>query len=236
MKHILMTIAVGSLCAGASAQPTNLTSEDRSAIQQLVTDYARALGSCDAEGFADLFVPTTGYFASGFRGQIVGHDHLVALVRSERHCNQPAGSAPAPRPGGSSGPTAVVEADATGVHGVADLGAAGQYQDAYVKTPQGWRFASRDVLIPPEKAAGLGAADMLAIRRLSGPEVGDYYAADQNGAKVFRTAGVAINVKDGAVTGRGYLADGSYYDDVYEKTPAGKWQIKSRVHVPAAAH
>jgi hypothetical protein len=236
MKHTLIAIALGLLSAGVSAQPTTLTAEDRSAIQQLVTDYARALGSCDADGFADLFVPETGYFASGFRGQIVGHEHLVALVRSERQCNRPAGSAPAPRPGGSGGPTAVVEADATGVHGVADLGAAGQYQDTYVKTPKGWRFASRDVLIPPEKAAGLSAADMLAIRRLTGSEVGDYYAVDSSGAKVFRTAGVAINVKDGAITGRGYLADGSYYDDVYEKTPAGKWQIKSRVHVPAAAH
>jgi hypothetical protein len=31
------------------------------------------------------------------------------------------------------------------------------------------------------------------------------------------------------------LADGSYYDDVYEKGLMGAWRIQSRTHVPAAA-
>ena len=48
-----------------------------------------------------------------------------------------------------------------------ELGTA-EYQDEYVKTAQGWRFASRTVIIAAEKAAGLDARGMLAIQRLGG--------------------------------------------------------------------
>jgi hypothetical protein len=102
-------------------------------------------------------------------------------------------------------------------------------------TPQGWRFASRTVLTPAEKAAGLDADEMLAIRRLSGSELGDYYVADQNGVKRLMTSGVAIRVEDGMIEGRAYLKDGGYNDDVYEKIGPGQWRIKSRTYVPAAA-
>ena len=79
------------------------------------------------------------------------------------------------------------------------------------------------------RAAGLHAMEMLAIRRLSAnEELGDYYVADQNGTRRFRTSGVEIIVKDGVFTGRVYLKDGTSYDDVYEKVGTGQWQIKSR--------
>jgi hypothetical protein len=217
------------LAAPAFAQtPATLTAEDRTAIQGLVSGYARTLGACAAEEYADLFAPGTGYFASGIRGHIVGREKLIALVKSERHCNAPAGATAAPRPGGA-GPTVNIEVTPTGVRGIADLGGAGQYQDEYVKTTQGWRFAGRTVLTPAEKAAGLDASEMLAIRRLSAKEdLADYYVADQSGVKRFRTSGVEIAVKDGAVTGHVYLKNGSYYDDVYEKVGPGQWRIKSR--------
>ena len=66
---LLLCIAVAS--ASAQSTPT-LSDDDRSAIQALMGSYARALGECRAEDFADLFVPDTGYFASGFRGHMVG--------------------------------------------------------------------------------------------------------------------------------------------------------------------
>jgi SnoaL-like domain len=221
------------LSASASAQvPTTLTPEDTSAIQALVTGYARALAACRAEEYADLFAPDVGYFASGIRGQVVGRDRLIALVQSERQCTAPAGTAQNARPGGGTGPTVVLEVTSTGVRGVADLGGAGQYQDEYVKTPQGWRFRSRTVLTPAEKAAGLDANEMLAIRRLAGPEIDDYYVADQNGVKRLRTSGVAIAVSAGAITGRAYLKSGGYYDDVYEKISPGQWRMKSHTYVP----
>jgi hypothetical protein len=218
------------LSSGAFAQsPQSLTADDRTAIQALVSGYARTLSSCAAEEYADLFAPDTGFFASGIRGHIVGREKLIALVKSERHCTAPAGATPAPRPGGNNGPVVNIEVTPAGVRGIADLGGAGQYQDQYVKTAQGWRFAGRTVLTPAEKAAGLDATEMLAIRRLSAnEELGDYYVVDQSGARRFRTSGVEIGVKDGVVTGRVYLKNGNSYDDVYEKTGPGQWRIKSR--------
>jgi hypothetical protein len=214
--------------------PAALTDEDKTAIQALVAGYARALSGCRAEEYADLFAPETGFFASGIRGQVVGRERLVALVQSERQCTAPAGTATNARPGGT-GPTVILEATATGARGTADLGAAGQYQDDYVKTPKGWKFRSRTVLTPAEKAAGLDANEMLAIQHLAGPDLGDYYVADQNGVKRLRTSGVAISVSGGAITGRAYLKDGGYYDDAYEKTGPGAWKIKSRTRVAATA-
>jgi len=223
------------LCRTAGAQaPAALTPDDRTAIQALVTGYARALGACAADDFADLFAPDTGYFASGIRGQITGRQRLIALVQSERHCIPSPGTPPAARPGGGNGPTVAVEVTSGAVRGVADLGAAGQYQDEYVKTPKGWKFAARTVLIPAEKAAGLDASEMAAIQRLAGPELGDYYVADQNGVKRLRTSGVAISVSTAGVTGKAYQKSGGYCDDVYDKLGPGQWRIKSRTCVAAA--
>jgi hypothetical protein len=230
-----IVMAVFALSARVDAQvATTLTDDDRTAIQGLVTGYARALSACNAEQYADLFAPDTGYFASGIRGQVVGRERLIALVQSERQCTAPAANAPAPRPGGGNGPTATIEPTATGARGVADLGAAGMYQDEYVKTAKGWRFQSRTVLIPAERNAGLDATEMAAIQRLAGPGLGDYYVADQNGVKRLRTSGVAIAVSGSTITGHAYLKDGGYYDDVYEKVGAGQWRIKTRVKVPVA--
>lgn len=224
------------LSASASAQvPAPLTPDDKTAMQALVSGYARALSGCDAEAYADLFASGVGSFASGFRGRVVGRERLIALVQSERHCitPAPAGAAPAARPGGTNGPTVVLEATPTGARGIADLGRAGQYQDDYVKTPTGWRILSRTVLTPAEKAAGLDAGEMSAIWRAAGADFADYYVPDANGVKRLRTSGVAIGVADGAVTGRAYLRDGGYYDDVYEKVAPGQWRIKSRTRVAA---
>jgi len=229
-SHCCSCVVILLLSASAFAQsPQTLTAEDRTAIQTLVSGYARALSSCAAEEYADLFAPGTGFFASGIRGHIVGREKLIALVHSERHCTAPAGATPAPRPGGGNGPVVNIEVTPTGVRGIADLGGAGQYQDEYVKTAQGWRFAGRTVLTPAEKAAGLDASEMLAIRRLSAnEELADYYVADQGGVKRFRTSGVEIGVKNGVVTGRVYLKSGAIYEDVYERTGPGQWRIRSR--------
>ena len=101
----------------------------------------------------------------------------------------------AARPGGNA-PTVALEVTSSGVRGVADLGAA-EYQDEYVKTPAGWRFASRTVIIAAEKAAGLNAPELLAINRFSGSELGDHYEADQNGVQRLMTSGVRVSVADG---------------------------------------
>ena len=235
MRGTLILMGALMLCTAAGAQaPAALTPEDRTAIQALVTGYARVLGACGAEEFADLFAPDTGYFASGVRGQIAGRERLIALVQSERHCIASPGTTPAARPGGGNGPTVAIDVTSAAVRGIANLGTAGQYQDEYVKTPKGWKFASRTVLIPSEKAAGLDASEMLAIQRVAGPELGDYYVADQNGVKRLRTSGVAISVSASGVTGRAYQKSGGYCDDVYDKLGPGQWRIKSRTCVAGA--
>ena len=235
-------ILLGALSAGTSAlaQPaTSLSPDDRSAIQSLMTQYAQALSGCRATEFADLFVPETGYFASGFRGRMVGRERLIALVESERQCVAPAATAGATRPGGArqggaSGPTVALDVKAGGVRGIASLGGA-EYQDEYVKTPQGWRFASRTVITSAEKAAGLDAGDMLAIQRLGAAKLGDHYEADQNGVRRLMTSGVKVSVSDKQFTGRAYLKDGGYDDEVYEKLGSGEWRVKSSTHVPEGA-
>src|SRR5262245_20762622 len=119
----VLTTAI-ALSVMAHAQGS-LTDRDRADIQELSAKYARTLGTCAAEEYADLFAPDTGYFASNFRGEVVGRERLMALVRSERHCTspppQPSGAAEAstaPRPV----PTVVIEISSTGPTGRAELG------------------------------------------------------------------------------------------------------------------
>ena len=228
---ILKSIPCGLLAiflAGASAfaQPAaSVSVDDRNAIQALMTQYAQALSGCRAQEFADLFVPETGAFASGFRGRMVGRERLIALVESERQCVAPSAKAGTARPGGASGPAVVLDVTAGGVRGVASVAGA-EYQDEYARTPQGWRFASRTVITAAEKAAGLDAPGILAIQRLGGAKLGDHYEPDQNGVQRLMTSGVKVSVSGNQVTGRAYFKDGTYSDQVYEKLGPGEWRVK----------
>jgi SnoaL-like domain len=230
MNTLMMFVLSWSLSVGAQAQRV-LTEQDEVEIQGLVTGYAKALGSCASNDYAELFAPDTGYFASGFRGHVSGRDRLVAMVQSERQCINPPSAAQTPRP--VNAPTVRINVTPSGVFGIADLGNAGRYEDEYMKTPKGWRFAARAVLTPAERAAGLSAATLLAIQRLAGgpQDAEDYWVAGQDGVKRFNSAGVVVRVAAGVVNGRVYLRDGGYYDDVYEKPAQGNWRFKSRAYV-----
>jgi hypothetical protein len=221
-------IAAFLMAACAVAQAQGLSADDKSAIQELSASYVKALFGCKAEEFADLFVPDSGSFASGFRGRMVGREKLILLVQSERHCT---GEQPA-RPGGTNPPTVAIEATKFGAHGVVNLGMA-EYQDDYTKTPKGWRFASRTVVVAAEKTAGLDAREMLAIQTLAGAKLGDYYEPDPKGVSRLLTSGVRITAKDNTVTGHAFLKDGGYDDEVYEKLGPGQWRVKSSMHVAA---
>lgn len=232
----LMSVAglLGLVSAGALEAQGALTPQDRAEIQELSAQYARTLGTCAAEEYADLFAPETGYFASNFRGEVVGRERLIALVRSERHCITPqANGAPAaPRPV----PTVAIEISSAGPIGRADLGEkVGRYDDEYVKTSKGWRFKSRTVMTAQELAAGLTAQDVRAIRRLAGTDLGqfdDVYVPGADGVKRFRASGVAMGLSAEGVTGRASLKNnGGHYEDVYVRTPEGGWRFKSRQHV-----
>jgi len=216
-----------SLAAALASAQTSVSEADRNAIQALAAKYSETLFSCDAEGYADLFVPETGYFASGFRGRMLGRQRLIELVESERHCIAPEAGG---RAGGTNVPPVMLERTADGLRGLIDLGSA-EYQDQYRMTSDGWRFASRTVLLAAEKAAGLDAAGLLAIQLLTRPEPGDYYTADVNDTPRLLVSGVAVSVDDGKVTGRAYLKDGSSIDEVYERSDSGDWRIVSSMAV-----
>jgi hypothetical protein len=227
-------LGVALLTAGNVRAQVTPTPQDRADIQDLSARYAKALGSCAAEDYADLFVPGTGYFASNIRGEVAGRARLIALVQSERHCNasQPASAAnAAPRPV----PAVAVESTPSGASGRADLGAVGYYDDEYVKTPQGWRIKARTVITAQEKAANLTVQDVTAIRRLAGTDLGlfdDVYVAGPDGLKRFRASGVALGISPEGVTGRALLkGDGGRYDDVYVRTAQGGWRFQSRTYV-----
>jgi hypothetical protein len=230
---LLTMVLAGNSAVGQS--PANLSADDRSAIQSLMGQYAQALSGCRAAEFADLFVPETGYFASGFRGRMAGRERLIALVESERQCVVPSAGLLATRAGGPNGPTVALDVTADGVHGIAKTGNT-EYQDEYAKTDQGWRFASRTVITAAEKGAGLDARGVLAIQRLGGANPGDHFEPDQNGHPRQMTSGVKVSISGDEVTGRAYLNDGGYDDQVYEKLGSGEWRLKSNVHVPAPAH
>jgi len=236
-----VVVAVLLVAATANAQQA-LTEKDRAEIQELTTKYAKALGSCAAEDYADVFVPDTGYFASNIRGEVVGRERLMALVQSERHCIPSAVPAPGAANAGGRGqgaprpaPTVAIESTAKGVTGRAELGAAGYYFDEYAKTPKGWRIKARTVITGQEQAANITVQDTIAIRRLAGTDLGlfdDWYVPGPDGVKRFRTSGVALGLSAEGVTGRALLKnDGGRYEDVYVRTQQGGWRFKSRTYV-----
>src|SRR5712691_2727094 len=117
---------------------SELTAQDRVEIQDLVTRYARALGSCAAEDYADLFAPGGGYFFSSIRGEVASRERLIALVKSERQCNPttapgPAGANANPNAGrannananppgrSTTGPIVTIEPSSEGARGAASL-------------------------------------------------------------------------------------------------------------------
>jgi hypothetical protein len=235
--RVVVVIGIGclALCPLTAQQKggsVTVTDRDRAEIQELVAHYARALNGCAADEYASLFAAPDGYFASGPRGHVAGREKLVALVKSERHCNDTT----ARRAGNA--PTVVVEASGGAVTGKTISGAGGgHYEDVYVKAADGWKFKSRNFISALEETAKLTAQDFIDIRKLAGNEGGqfdDVYSTAPDGKK-FRSSGVVIAPSAEGATGKVYLRnDGGHYEDVYVKSAAG-WRFKSRLYVAPTA-
>ena len=211
----------GLLATSVTEAQTPITDKDRSDIQALSASYARTLGACLAEEYAGLFT-TDGLFYSTFRGTIRGPGALVALVKSERHC-QPGADRPA-RPGAAGGPAlqfSPIEArPSVSRPGAAESGGAfarvtlpnnaGTYEDVYARTPNGWRFLNRSVYTPRELAArvtgkpALSAEDVLDIQELVG-RYGNVLDGGSDGGKAYAdlfTADGVFASPQATVTGR----------------------------------
>ena len=227
-------LTMTALYAAPNPAPVaSLSDQDRAEIQALAGSYGRALGTCAAEAYAQLFAEPGGYFASGPRGKIVGHDKLAALVQSEPFCHDDSERRPRNIPPGIE-----IGTSAEGVTGRAALANnSGHYEDVYVKTTQGWKFKARTYISPQEEAAQLTAQDFAEIRRLAGNDSGQFddVWVDAPGGKRFRSAGVVITPASEGAKGRARLKnDGGYYEDVYVRTPQG-WRFKSRAYVTEAS-
>jgi hypothetical protein len=214
----------------AQGNSAALTERDRDELTLLSARYSFALGTCDDKTWPELFVAPNGYFASGSRGQVLGRHRLAEMIRSY-NCNYVNGVAPSHAPGVVIPYKTEFSATAGGAKGVLPYNG-GEYHDTYVKTPDGWRFASRTVVTNKELAASLSATDFAEIQRLASERVGpfeDVYETTPTGRR-FKSAGVVIEPAPGGAKGTAYVKDGGHYSDTYTRTPQG-WRIASREFV-----
>lgn len=222
-------VAPEMVTAQRGTQPVTLTDKDRAEIQALSAGYARSLGTCAAEEYADLFESPDGFYESLNRGRVRGKASIVAMVKSERQCTQPNADRN-PR----AVPTSIIDVSPEGVvTGRVPLDS-GHYEDVYVKTAAGWRFRSRNNIPKKAEDAGLTYRDYAAIRELAGDhgQFEDVYTKTADG-QIYRSSGLTLDpVSREEVTGKVHLKnDDGRYDDVYARTANG-WRFKSRIYVP----
>jgi hypothetical protein len=153
----------GGSAADAGAQGASVSAHDRAEIQQLLAHYTTALQRCAAQEYAELFTPDGVFISDDFRSAkhrelygksatLVGRAKLMELVNTEEFCLHPETRAAPVSPEGHTTPppaTAVIEPTPDGAKGTVAFAKNGRYEDVYVKTPEGWRFKSRRVFMPP---------------------------------------------------------------------------------------
>jgi hypothetical protein len=237
-----LTLMIAALASSeVGAQVNTLTDKDRAEIKALSTTYRRALFGCRAEQYADLFATPGGYFGSSSRGEVREREALMEMVLSYDRCHPAPANPPAEQP--SPFPEAVIQLAPEGAKArIINSRGGGYYDDVYVKTPQGWKFKSRNVVSDAELAARLTTEDFIEIRALAGDDHGHYEnlygdhdkIAPRSGAadhRPFRTSGLRLTPAPEGVRGTAYLRNnGGHYEDLYVKTPEG-WRIKERVYV-----
>jgi len=137
---LLLSIVLGGV-AWLHAQQNGrgaLTTQDYIDIQQLYARYNHAIDGGDAEAYAALFTPDGSFNNNN------GHDALVAFIKTRnganlRHWNTNLTITGTPE--GASGSVYLMFLN-VGVRPPVVTGA-GKYEDALVKTAQGWRFKKR---------------------------------------------------------------------------------------------
>ena len=145
-----MPVAVRVATANRTGGAAAFTADDDVEIQQLVARYAFALDTADNNGYtyADLFA------ADGTFNDTKGREALAALPRGPRRGplyvrNYGAPAIIQPTADGATGIqyAQAIDFEPNGRAGALDH--SGHYEDAYVRTPQGWRFKSRIHHVPP---------------------------------------------------------------------------------------
>jgi hypothetical protein len=231
---VVLLLALGaapgySQTAPASADPA-LTASDYLEIEQLVYKYGWALDSGENNGFAyaDLYA-ADGTFTGTNQGPngrtYQGRENLAALARGPQRGALNVGHlvtnlVVTPTAGGAVGRVYVGIFD-PGMPGTRpSAGHGGYYDDVYVKTPQGWRFAKRsyyegkwgepNVQTPPPvpaiHALRAGAAGPSSAGRRLRDE--DHVAIQQLVARLpYETD---MNTDNGAAYASGYTPNGTF--------------------------
>lgn len=144
----LLSVAVatfGMACATMSANAAELATQDYIEIEQLYATYNHAIDSGDGEGWAATFTPD-----GSFNTRFTGKDALVGFVKNwrekmnganRRHWNSNLRITPSAE--GANGTVMLMLLD-VGTK-PASIAMTGLYTDVLVKTPNGWRFKSRQV-------------------------------------------------------------------------------------------
>ena len=235
----LVLAAGGLVYAQKAANGPALTSQDYLDIQQLVSRYAYAMdsGADNGNAYADLFA-ANGEFV-GPTGSTKGRDALAALGRTgfvDGH--KPANGVAhfilnhvvEPAPGGASGKAYVVlvnigEGGKPGGE-FSDVG--GHYEDRYVKTATGWKFARREYIpnkperrtpgtSAPSKPSASSAAAVMPARPLTAQDYIDIRALASK---------YAYGLDTGAENGSGSLYASIFTEDAEfhgpPATPGGK--------------
>ena len=162
---VVAVVAAGTLGVVWAQQRVaggTLTAADYVEIQQLVARYAYAVDTHadNGYGYADLFAPD-----GVFGGTTKGRDALANLART----TQKDRGGPSytrhyltnviifPTPEGARGNQYLVALDVSEGGKASSVVHGGRYDDLYVKTPQGWRFKSRQyhpsqIGVPPPTA------------------------------------------------------------------------------------
>ncbi len=154
----------GSTAALAQqSEPTDLRAEDYREIQQLVAAYSYALdtGAANGDMYAGLFTEQ-GEFASPF-DTIRGYADLKAFASGHR-----GGQGPAyvrnfatnvliePAEGGAVGKVYVMVVNIGEGGAESSIFTGGHFEDRYVRTDDGWRFARRE-FVPSRSGSAEGA-------------------------------------------------------------------------------
>ena len=166
MNKLIPAVVMGLTLFAAprvQAQSATVSAANRAAIEQLLARYNEALQTCASRDYADLFTSDGTFTSDDFRGarhrelygksaRLVGHDKLVELVETEEFCLNPAQRAARAAGRARTAPSfekLVLQQDGQSVRGVLPLGGGGRYEDVYVETSEGWKFKSRQVVMPP---------------------------------------------------------------------------------------
>lgn len=164
-----LLLALATAQTQAQDQPMQLTPQDYIDIQQLAARYVHAIDECTNGGYdyADLYTPD-GVFGVAeewgappekWRFRAVGRDALAEAAGGGKDgCRDPrtllgygihhviTAHVITPTPNGAVGKSTLL---AIGVGGnPTTIEYQGGYEDVYVKTPEGWRFASRVHVFP----------------------------------------------------------------------------------------